>query len=77
MADENAIESKPAQSIPERPKEEVSKDAAAPAGDAAGEGDKGPSKNALKKAQKEKEKVSWPGSLYNLFLLYFHTLQNA
>lgn len=60
MSEQNALESKPAQSIPERPKEE-SKDqpttgdasAAAPAED----GEKGPSKNALKKAQKEKEKV--------------------
>lgn len=54
MADENALESKPAQSIPERPKEEAP--AAAPA-DGAAEGEKGPSKNALKKLAKEKEKV--------------------
>ena len=60
MAEENTSETKPAQSIPERPKEKTPKDAAAATGDAAGEGDKGPSKNALKKAQKEKEKVGKP-----------------
>lgn len=52
MADENAIEAKPAEAIPERPKEA----AAAPAEGAEG-GEKGPSKGALKKAAKEKEKV--------------------
>lgn len=61
MAEEKAQETQAAQSIPERPKEEASKDAskdAAPTGEsAAAEGDKGPSKNALKKAQKDKEKV--------------------
>ncbi|KAL1301609.1 hypothetical protein AAFC00_005838 [Neodothiora populina] len=56
MADQNALESKPAQSIPERPKEETPAAAAAAGGDGA-EGDKGPSKNALKKAAKEKEKA--------------------
>lgn len=53
MADENALEAQPAQSIPERPKD-------APAGEAGAapaEGEKGPSKSALKKAAKEKEKV--------------------
>lgn len=54
MADENALESKPAQSIPERPKDAPAAEAgAAPAA----EGEKGPSKSALKKAAKEKEKV--------------------
>lgn len=53
MADENALESKPAQSIPERPKDAP----AAEAGAAPAEGEKGPSKSALKKAAKEKEKV--------------------
>lgn len=54
MADSNALESAPAQSIPERPKEESK-----PAGEAvaAEDGEKGPSKSALKKAAKEKEKV--------------------
>ncbi|GAB7356019.1 hypothetical protein MBLNU459_g6640t1 [Dothideomycetes sp. NU459] len=52
MADENALESKPAEAIPERPKDV----AAAPAEGAEG-GDKGPSKSALKKAAKEKEKA--------------------
>ena len=57
MADENALESKPAQSIPERPKEGAA-DTAGDASAAAGaDGEKGPSKSALKKAQKEKEKV--------------------
>lgn len=56
MAEENALESKPAQSIPERPKDAPADEAgAAPA-----EGDRGPSKNALKKAAKEKEKVRSP-----------------
>ncbi|GAM87062.1 hypothetical protein ANO11243_050830 [Dothideomycetidae sp. 11243] len=45
MAEENALEATPGQSIPERPK------------DAAPEGEKGPSKGALKKAAKEKEKA--------------------
>ncbi|KAH0353631.1 aspartyl-tRNA synthetase, partial [Aureobasidium melanogenum] len=53
MADENALESKPAQSIPERPKDAP----AAEAGAAPAEGEKGPSKSALKKAAKEKEKA--------------------
>ena len=53
MAEENALESKPAQSIPERPRDAPADEAgAAPA-----EGEKGPSKSALKKAAKEKEKV--------------------
>ena len=51
MAEENALENQPAQSIPERPKE------APVEGAPAAEGEKGPSKNALKKLQKEKEKV--------------------
>lgn len=50
------------QSIPERPKEEIKDkittgDAPAVPAVPAEEGEKGPSKNALKKAQKEKEKV--------------------
>lgn len=56
MADENALETKPAEAIPERPKEAA---AAAPAEGAEG-GEKGPSKGALKKAAKEKEKVRIP-----------------
>lgn len=59
MADTNALESKPAQSIPERPKEESKPAGEAPAAAAGEEGEKGPSKNALKKAAKEKEKVCY------------------
>ncbi|KAK8202027.1 hypothetical protein M8818_005552 [Zalaria obscura] len=52
MAEENALENAPAQSIPERPKE-----AAQAGAQPAAEGEKGPSKAALKKAAKEKEKA--------------------
>ena len=45
MAEENVSETKPAQGIPERPKD-------------AAEGETGPSKSALKKAAKDKEKVN-------------------
>jgi aspartyl-tRNA synthetase len=44
MSEQNGAPAEQSQSIPERPKE-------------AEEGEKGPSKNALKKAAKEKEKV--------------------
>jgi len=47
MAEENAPETKSGQSLPERPKEP----------NAEGAEGAGPSKNALKKAQKDKEKV--------------------
>lgn len=45
MSEPNGAPSEQSQSLPERPKEEQ-------------EGEKGPSKSALKKAAKEKEKVS-------------------
>lgn len=48
MADQSAPAGQSAENLPERPKEGA---AAAP------EGEKGPSKAALKKAQKEKEKA--------------------
>ncbi|PNS19636.1 Aspartate--tRNA ligase, cytoplasmic [Sphaceloma murrayae] len=48
MADQPGPTGQPAESLPERPKQD---------GAAAPEGEKGPSKSALKKAQKEKEKA--------------------
>jgi len=48
MAEQQPTESKPVESLPERSKEVA---------DAAAAGEKGPSKNELKKLAKEKEKV--------------------
>jgi len=53
MAEQQPTESKPVESLPERPKE---------AADAAAAGEKGPSKNELKKLAKEKEKVGHTSS---------------
>ncbi|KAF1344672.1 hypothetical protein BDV97DRAFT_362191 [Delphinella strobiligena] len=54
MSEQNALESQPAQSIPERPKEQS---ATGESSTAPGEEKKGPSKNELKKLAKEKEKA--------------------